>query len=160
MVRRGKGFGTRRFRRSRAQDLKPGGFDDGLGVALVLLEGDLFGDVADAKEARLSPLPRPTPPAPQGALGRTARRASGEAPAQDLWVVPLGLGRALVLCAAPYARTWWAGGGPQLALAWQRSRPRGVYARNLLSPPPPPLPLGCHRLDKVEFFVRECRWAR
>ena len=34
------------------QDLPPGGFDDGLGVTLVLVEGDLFGDVAEAKEVR------------------------------------------------------------------------------------------------------------
>lgn len=32
------------------QDLPPGGFDDGLGVTLVLVEGDLFGETADAKE--------------------------------------------------------------------------------------------------------------
>lgn len=32
------------------QDLEPGGFDEALGVLLVLLEGDLFGAVAEAKE--------------------------------------------------------------------------------------------------------------
>ena len=43
--------GLRKHTSLTLQDLPPGGFDEALGVLLVLLEGDVFGEVAEAKEA-------------------------------------------------------------------------------------------------------------